>query len=376
LYWYYHKRKKIDLLILLMKILITAPSLNATQNISGVSTVVNTIIKHNKANQYFHYLLGRPDKELSKLIWLGQFLQQILLFPFVLKQNKIDLVHQNLPFDPKGVLREFFINLWCRLLHAPVVLHVHGGVFLMNGTTNIIFKKLAQSLFKHSKQVLILSELEKEALQKHYQYSEAIVLYNSIDTSYYANKQNELAKTKPTLLFLGRIHESKGVDDLIEALRLLKQKMDFRFLLCGIGPLKDHFISECNDILVSDFEYHGIVSGDEKLNIIKEANFFLLPSRYGEGLPMAMLETMAAGVVPVVTDDASMKFVVQHEINGIRVNKNDPKDLFEKLDYIINQPELYKLLSENARKTIAEKYDIKKYVIKLNKIYQSALNQY
>lgn len=358
-----------------MNILITAPSLNPTKNVSGVSTVVNTIIEHNSSHQYYHYLLGRPDKALSKLVWLGQLLKQILFFPFAIKRNKIDLVHQNLPFDPKGVSREYLINFWCRIMHIPVILHVHGGVFLMNGTNKIIFKKLAQSLFKHSKQVVVLSELEKEALQKHYQFSKAIVLYNSIDASYYANAQKYLPEVKPTLLFLGRIHESKGVDDLIEAFRLLKQKIDFRFLLCGAGPLKDHFISVCNEILGSDFEYRGIVSGDAKLNIIKETDFFLLPSRYGEGLPMALLETMAAGVVPVVTDDASMKYVVQHKINGIRVNKNDPKDFYEKICSILTQPALYKTLSENASKTITEQYDIKKYVVQLNEIYQLAFSK-
>ena len=302
-----------------MNILITAPDLNPAKNVSGVSTVVQTIIQHNNQHQYFHYQLGRPDKKLNKLNWLYKLIRQILFFPFAVKRNKIDLVHQNLPLDPKGVSREYLINCWCRLLCVPVVLHVHGGVFLMDGTNSIVFKKLAQSLFRHSRQVVVLSVLEKEALQKHYQFSEAIVLYNCIDASYYAIAKNELAKTKPTLLFLGRIHESKGVYDMIEAFRLLKRKIDFRFLLCGAGPLKDHFISKCNKILGSDFEYHGIVSGVEKLNIIQEANFFLLPSRYGEGLPMALLETMAAGVVPVVTDDASMKYVVQHEIGRAHV---------------------------------------------------------
>jgi glycosyltransferase involved in cell wall biosynthesis len=68
-----------------------------------------------------------------------------------------------------------------------------------------------------------------------------------------------------------------------------------------------------------------------------------------------------------------MKYVVQHEINGIRVKKNDPIDLFEKLISITTQPELYNRLSENARKTIAEKYDIKNYIIQLNEIYHLAL---
>jgi len=356
-----------------MNILITAPSLDPAQNVSGISTVVQTIIQYNIQHCYYHYLLGRPDQKLNRLIRLKHLVLQLILFPLFLKKNKIELIHQNLPLDPKGVLREYLINLWCRLLGIPVVLHVHGGVFLMNGTTKRFFKLLSKSLFRKSKLVVVLSDIEKKALKDHYQYFNAIVLCNSINVSLYQTRNKQLPDIKPTLLFLGRIHESKGIDDIIDAFRLLKKKMDFRFILCGAGPLKDHFISECHQILGTDFEYRGIVSGNAKIILIQEADIFLLPSRYGEGLPMALLETMAAGVVPVTTDDASMKYVVQHYINGIRVEKKNPQDLYEKLKCILLAPELYELLSNQASQTIARHYDINNYVIQLNKIYNLAL---
>lgn len=354
-----------------MKILITAPSLNTSCNVSGVSTVANTIIEHNKQHRYYHYLLGRPDNEINKLSWLLQLIKQLFFFPFAVKREKIELVHQNLPFDPKGLTREYIINCWCRIMRVPVLLHIHGGIFLMNGTNNPIFRKMAKSLFKHCKQVVVLSELEKDAINNLYQFPSTIVLVNSVNTALYKSAPKKLSEEKPTLLFLGRIHESKGVEDIIEALRLLKTQTDFRFILCGAGPLKDHFVAACEQLLSADFEYRGVVSGNAKINIIKESNIFLLPSRYGEGLPMALLETMAAGVVPFVTDDASMKYVVQHQVNGIRVEKRNSRDLYEKLKYILLNKALYESMSGNASKTILEKYDIKNYIITLNKIYES-----
>jgi len=98
-----------------MNILITAPSLNPIKNVSGISCVVQTIISHNEQQQCFHYLLGRPDKKLTKTKWLFDLVKQVLLFPLALIRNKIDLVHQNLPFDPKGLMREYVINLWACL---------------------------------------------------------------------------------------------------------------------------------------------------------------------------------------------------------------------------------------------------------------------
>jgi len=352
-----------------MNILITAPSLNPQKNVNGISTVVTTIIENNRIHTYHHYLLGSPDYKQTKIGWILQIISQLCIFPFAAKKNKIDLVHQNLPFDPKGLIREFIINFWCRIFKIPVVLHVHGGVFLMTGTKNIFYKSIAKSLFINSCNILVLSELEKLAIERNFQFYKAVVLSNSIDTKIFVRQHRERGAAKPILLFLGRIHESKGIDDIYDALVLLKEKVEFRFFLCGTGPLKDLYVEKFNCLLGDDFEYLGIVSGNSKIEIIQKSDVFLLPSRYGEGLPMALLETMSAGVVPVVTDDASMKYIVENNVNGIRVNKNDAQDLSEKLNLLLSTPELYNQCSNNARKTVTDKYDISNYIIQLNRIY-------
>lgn len=357
-----------------MNVLITAPNLNPLKNVSGIATVVATIMEYNRQqHRYFHYLLGRPDEKLSKINWFLQLVKQVLCFPIALRKHKIELVHQNLPFDPKGLAREYIINLWCRLLRLPVALHVHGGEFLMTGTRNPLYRCIAKSLFRHSKKVIVLSEIERQALQNLYNYASATVLVNSIDTAKYKVGNKTFNQSKPTLLFLGRITESKGIEDIVETFVLLKKERDFRFILCGAGSLEDFFKTKCKEILDKDFEFRGVVSGEEKINVIAASDFFILPSRYGEGLPMALLETMAAGVVPVVTDDASMKYVVQNEVNGMRVEKQHPQHLYSQLKKVMSDRELYEKLSRNAANTIASQYDISNYVLQLNDIYSKAI---
>jgi hypothetical protein len=82
-----------------MNILITSPSLDSTKNVSGIASVVNTVIQHNKDYQYYHYLLGRPDKAVSGYIWFVQLIKQLVFFPLALRRNKVKLVHQNLPLE-------------------------------------------------------------------------------------------------------------------------------------------------------------------------------------------------------------------------------------------------------------------------------------
>src|SRR5690606_29360294 len=105
----------------------------------------------------------------------------------------------------------------------------------------------------------------------------------------------------------------------------------------------------------------------------KDADFFLLPSRYGEGLPMALLEAMASGLVPIVTDDASMKFVVHPFYNGIRVEKRNASDIAEKILGILDSPVTVTTLQRKAVETVKESYDIQVYISKLNVIYENGI---
>lgn len=351
-----------------MKILITSPSLDPIKNVSGISTIVKSIIKCNNEHQYYHYLLGRADKKTNKLLWVIQLIKQFLVFPFFVKKNKIKMVHQNLPFDPKGVLREFVINYWCSLLRIPVILHLHGGMFITQGTNNKIFIKLIQFIFNHSKQVIVLSEEEGFLLKEKFAYDKAVVLPNCVDSSIFKCVEKTQNHNKRILLYLGRIEENKGVYELIEALQKLKNEFDFRFFLCGTGPLLEYCVEAFGSILGNDFEYKGVVSGESKIKIIKESDIFILPS-YFEGMPMALLETMTAGVVPIVTNVGSMKHIIKHDINGLLIEKQNSNDLYEKLKYILSNPKQYQKLSINAQSTIKENYDIEKYIIKLNEIY-------
>jgi len=357
-----------------LHILITAPSLNHGENVSGISSLVRMIIKNNEKHSYYHYLLGKPDNK-DTFMQILLLLQRLLFFPFALWKNHIDLVHQNFPFDPKGILREFIINQWCRLLHVPVVLHIHGGVFLMNKTSNKLYLFLAKEIFKNSKAVIVLSSREKESLFQNYQYPDAFILENCVDVSRYAELKKEKTFPAPTFLFMSKIQESKGLNEMLEAFKLLKaDNLDFGFILCGDGPLQKSIVPQFSSILENRFRYLGVVYGHGKLDAIRSADYFLLPSWF-EGLPMSLLETMAAGVVPVVTDVGSVNFFVRNGENGIFVEPKNPQDLYQKMKQLILNPDLYRAFLMNAKNTIAERCDIKDYIFQLNFIYEIVIRQ-
>jgi len=355
-----------------MNILITSPSLDMRRNVNGISAVVSGIME-NSSHRYFHYRLGRRDDQRGGLGWVFGLIGQLLGFmPFVLR-HRIALVHQNFPFDAKGILREAVVTAMARLLGVPVLLHVHGGAYLMAGCPSPLLHRLAGFMLRRSQVVVVLSEVERAALVLQFRLPQVQVLSNAVAAPTVQREPRGPGQRQRALLFMGRLHESKGLDDLLAAVGLLYPRHPFRLIVCGAGPLQQTLIDGCNAVMGSDFEFRGVVAGDEKARAIADADIFVLPSRYGEGLPMALLEAMAAGLVPVVTDDASMKVVVQSGRNGLRVGKRDPADLAAKLEALLGDDATMTRLALQAAETVRRAYSIGPYITRLEGLYTSCL---
>ncbi len=105
------------------------------------------------------------------------------------------------------------------------------------------------------------------------------------------------------------------------------------------------------------------------------SDIFLLPSRYGEGMPMAMLEAMALGKVVVVSEDASIKTVIIDGYNGIIVKKFNPDDIYLRLKEIINSATLIAEIGSKAKETISLLFNWEVNKEKLKEIYYKVLSE-
>ena len=106
------------------------------------------------------------------------------------------------------------------------------------------------------------------------------------------------------------------------------------------------------------------------MDVIFQADFFLLPSKF-EGLPMALLESMSMGLIPIVTNVGSMDLLIKDGFNGIKVNKNNIDDLYLKTKKILQDSNLQNEISKNAIHTVVNFHNIENYIIALNSIYNS-----
>jgi glycosyltransferase involved in cell wall biosynthesis len=356
-----------------MKVLITSPSLDEKKNVSGISTLVREIINHRGDAEFYHFQAGREDDEKIGVKWI---FQQIFLTPrflWTLYREKINVVHINTALVPLSILRDAALVFTARIANRAVLLHPNGGRFLMEDFTNGALEWITEKMFRFASKVLVLSEHEKSSITKRWQNLDVRILPNAISFDEAPNAER-LLKSEKTVIFLGRLHESKGLHEIIEACRILNEEnFEFQFRCFGAGPLKDFFVEEMTKILGDKFYYGGVISGAEKWKQLAESDVFLLPSRYGEGLPLAILEAMASGVVVVAADVASVRTIIIDGKNGLMVEPYNTAQVVEKLKFLLSDEADWKSLQQHARTTVEENYAIGDYVIKLENLYREIL---
>jgi glycosyltransferase involved in cell wall biosynthesis len=357
-----------------MKILITAPNLDENRNVSGISTVVRQIIDRGTFD-YEHFTAGRADGERADADWIAK--QILLPFRFFqrlkIKSGKFDVAHINTAFNPLSIIRDYALMKAANAANVPVLLHLHGGKFLAADFGKKWLRRIAERMLESAGAIVVLSEIEKNILEKRGLKRSVRVLENAVAIEDYAEikSRNKTDSAEKTIIFLGRLHESKGLHEIVEAARILKSEwVNFNFQCFGAGEQQDFFVREMSVILGEKFHFGGVIAGEEKIRKLGESDVFVLPSRYGEGLPMAMLEAMAAGCIVVVSEMASVGAVVQNGANGFTIEPNSVAQLVEKLKMILSDEIDAETIKENARRTIETKFNLPDYIENIEKIYR------
>ncbi|UUM28124.1 glycosyltransferase family 4 protein [Acinetobacter colistiniresistens] len=171
-------------------------------------------------------------------------------------------------------------------------------------------------------------------------------------------------------LFIGRLLKEKGIFELIDAMRLVKQKYpQAHFTILGaidsqnMGALKQEEL----DRLIEEqlFEYPGYVTNVQ--DWITETSIFVLPS-YREGVPRSTQEAMAIGRPIITTDVPGCRETVVDGVNGFLVPKWNPEALADKMCYFIENPGQVNKMGLKSYEIAQEKFDAEKVNSKLIEI--------
>jgi glycosyltransferase involved in cell wall biosynthesis len=354
-------------------VIITGPSLDPDENIGGISAVVSLIINSNKGYNYIHFELGKHDNKRRSLSDFFRVVNGWIRWFLLLVRRENIFIHFNISLETRSLLRDTPLILLARLLNRRIVIHLHGGMYM--GSTELPgwIKRLIVSVLSGKEPKIVLSEKEQDLIAKKFRAENIYILPNSVDLcDAKAFKRIWPDPCLPRLLFISRIVKAKGIDDILLALKQLRQTdIPFHFTMAGDGEDRNEYVNKFTESLDTQFTYKGVVSGNVKSSLFRECNIFLLPSHY-EGLPVSLLESMSYALVPIVTDVGSIKNVVSDGYNGIIVKKNSYEDIYNAITRLIREEGLINKMGNNARNYIFENFSTENYVSQLNEIYSLA----
>lgn len=160
---------------------------------------------------------------------------------------------------------------------------------------------------------------------------------------------------RPLIGAAGRFYPQKGYDTLLgAAARMAAAGSAARFLLAGEGPLEGRLRIEAARGGLADRVSFAPWQEDGPA-FLGGLDVFALPSRY-EGLPYALLESMAAGVPPVGADIPGVSEVIEDGRSGLLVPRGDAGALAQALLRLERDPALRRRLGDGARLRVAEAF--------------------
>lgn len=320
----------------------------------------------NKYGIQYHYL------DFKKKYLLPFFIYKLLLF---IKKEKISVVCAYL-FAPSVIA--LILKFFKRKLKVFVSERSHQQLDIS------ITSKVARKLYFLANGVIANSDEKCAYLKSRFPKINSRIhkISNGVNLDLFPIKQvNQKAKNKIfKIVGIGTITSNKNVKLLIEAAKLLKyeHKVNFKVIWVGrdydISGLQNEYARECYS-LVEKYELTDIWQWKGRQLEVKPyilTSDALIHTSHYEGFPNVIVEALACGCPVISNNTIDNKLIISEDYNGYIFNSNECISLIEKLFKLIQlSPNEYKLLSQNARSTAEEKFDLQVMTCRYIKLFLS-----
>ena len=183
--------------------------------------------------------------------------------------------------------------------------------------------------------------------------SKVRILPHGVDVSIFYPRDLE---KEYDIITAARLEHVKNISTLLKAIKKVKKIFpDIKVGIAGDGQQKELLQDMAIDLGIDDnVKFLGHVSKIEQF--YNKGKIFILTSKW-EGLPYSMLEAMASGIPPIVSDVGDISDVIIDGFNGFMVKDYNDSDAFaQSIMKLLNNEDLYKKISVNALETIKKNY--------------------
>ena len=182
-----------------------------------------------------------------------------------------------------------------------------------------------------------------------------------------------LSLTAPVVLFVGRLAPEKELPSLILAFRkVIERRPDAVLILAGDGPGRAELEASAASLLGSAIRFTGMAPINDVRSLMQASDIFALVSSL-EGLPLSLIEAMAAGLPSVVSDIPANLQLVEDGIHGITVPVGDSPAIARGLLTLMEDEDGRFAMGESARARVRTEYAIESVLDRYERLFAGML---
>jgi glycosyltransferase involved in cell wall biosynthesis len=362
---------------------------SSSKNISGQSICFDMLLDELKTQKVsFEYITVDVDTAGNSRKIFEYVLACLKLIYFYLATiGKSKFIYIAVAQSKLGFYRDFMFIWISALFGKKKIAHLHGGNFKNFYLEQSPFlQKMIRKTYNQCNCIIVLSKIYIDLFDFLDDYrSKVKVVPNGIpefDGDEPIEKKYD--HHKPLILYLSNLIESKGYLDVLHSSKILKEKynLDPQVIFCGnflsnsddvtfenVEKAKEYFQSfvEENNLQENVF-YKGLVYGEAKDQLLKDANFLILPTNYNaEGQPISLIEGLKNGCVLITTKYRDIQYMNSENETGFFVSYKDPEAIAEGINNVNDED--YRKMSLNAQKHFKENYSFNSHYNNMLKIF-------
>lgn len=342
----------------------------------GMSNVVTQLLEHEWGQEIqIRYIATHVSGSVIGrcLVFLRGYFAVLYLLLF--HSGQVDLVHMHMSY--KGSFyRKYLLHLLVKKFGKKDIIHLHGSEFqTFYDTAGKKLQGRIRRMLRECDQILVLGDYWEQAIRKMEPQAKIFILRNAVPIP---ERQAQWDPMEIRLLFLGVLIPRKGVSDLLQAVRILKdkgiaQKRTMKLVIAGTGEQEQELKKLCASLGLEEIvTFAGWIEGERKRELLLSSQCFILPS-YHEGLPIAVLEAIGYGLPVIATDVGSVSDAVLDGVNGFLVPTGSPQSLAHAIEQVTANRDAWQKMHENARQIALERFDERHFFACLQNLYHAVL---
>lgn len=290
--------------------------------------------------------------------------------------RKPDLILIPISTTTTGFIKDSFFILIGSVFRRNILIQLRGSDFKrwIDEETSRMTRMYVKCILSLTEGVIVLGNKLRYLFENFYIPNQIYVVPNGADFDLPPRqpKQTNLV----SILYVGNLQPSKGIEDVLSALLLLKTDgASYPCFLNVMGGWRDEKTkSACMDLINRNelaVAFHPPGSGREKFQLLANADIFIFTPREPEGHPWVIVEALAAGLPVISTDRGAITESVLDGQNGFIVPLRSPEAIAEKLKLLIGDEALRKEMGKTSFQHYKNNFTEAKMVENYSRVFDS-----